>query len=114
MFGNEFARALMNTYAVQKNKGESGNDIGWRGGAVWYGHVRSGVSITIFCCKYAYRDVSWRVKSDLNFRDILDVPFIWLIMRRVIPFDVSNVYPRWCLYLTNYGKDRLLTYLYNN
>lgn len=26
MFGNEFARALMNTHAVQKNKGESGDD----------------------------------------------------------------------------------------
>lgn len=26
MFGNVFARTLMNTHAVQKNKGESGGD----------------------------------------------------------------------------------------
>lgn len=31
MFGNEFARALMNTHAVQKNKGESGDDTVRRG-----------------------------------------------------------------------------------
>lgn len=46
MFGNEFARgALMNTHAVQKNKGESGGDT----------RCDVLVCVTFFCCKHLQR-----------------------------------------------------------